>query len=962
MGRDLPRPLGPACNSSRLSNSFLGCPSSFIPFANKFPLTQKRLPAIYCTKGGDPVHGKERGGGRIIPPAVPRVLQQNVRSAKGGRGGVAPDHRSYTPEFFRPEGEVQNGNCPDSNSVNSKGGLVHFSRSKGCLFSGPHASPLVQVPSFRLGEEGLPVPDTLLRPVHCPSGFYSYFCSRGLLPPFKRHPSPEVSRRLASVSSFTQSVRNTQGGTFKSLFDSRHSSQSHKVTTYPNSSHYLSGYGNRLCSVPSYTFGQEKRKVLQTSKVVSRVKSANTVRMGFDPRPDVISHVLCKGRPAANEILAAVPEGGQGSRNGNGLEVQGPSGLQGGYPVVVRTQENIRGDLPGPAPSVNLLGNRCFIERLGGSCPDFGRFGLMDRRRETPSHKLLGDKGSTQCIDGLLGSRSGTDSGPSGGQCDSPSLSESRGRDKVHYLPSGSSESPVVGREESGNPSPPVYPGGKECDRRFSVEERGISCSGVVSEYRGMQENMEPVGSPKDRCFRHQGQQTSPGLFLPPTRSPGQGNRCLSSGMEQSVPLFVPSDQDCPQGIDKICPVNGGQRNSGSPLLATTSMVRGPSTSSVRSPKEAPSVAKSSNTNSRRKKVPPRKFYEFTRVEALQYLLGKRKISRKSASLMAKYTRESTQSIYQAKWTRFQDWCRQRKIDPLYTPIPDLIDFFVFLKKQRGLSVSAIEGYRAALTPLFSLNNHKIENSVELNLLFKSFKRSGVRERIRPPHWDINVVLLSLKVAPFEPFREAPLKEMTMKTLFLVALATANRVGEIQALSDQVGFLRDGSVVLSFSSTFLAKTESVSHPVNRDFKIPPLSSITDDRDELLLCPVRAIKYYLKLSACQGRAKSLFVSPRDPTRALSKNACSSFLRGVIRGAYKDVSDRSISLSRVNAHELRGVATSIRYRYNVSHIHLIKSAYWRSNSVFCSCYLRDVAHKYTDISALGPLVVAQGVVQP
>ena len=27
-----------------------------------------------------------------------------------------------------------------------------------------------------------------------------------------------------------------------------------------------------------------------------------------------------------------------------------------------------------------------------------------------------------------------------------------------------------------------------------------------------------------------------------------------------------------------------------------------------------------------------------------------------------------------------------------------------------------------------------------------------------------------------------------------------------------------------------------------------------------------------------------------------------------------------------------------------------------------YLRDIAHKYTDISALGPLVVAQGVVQP
>ena len=212
--------------------------------------------------------------------------------------------------------------------------------------------------------------------------------------------------------------------------------------------------------------------------------------------------------------------------------------------------------------------------------------------------------------------------------------------------------------------------------------------------------------------------------------------------------------------------------------------------------------------------MPPRKFYEFTRVEALQYLLGKRRVSRESAKLMAEYTRSSTRSLYQAKWARYQDWCRQGKVDPLYPSIPDLIDFFVFLRKQQKLSVSAILGYRAALAPLLKLHDQKFENSVELGLLFKSFKKSGERERIRPPHWDVNVVLLSLKVAPFEPLRNAPLKEMTMKTLFLVALATANRVGELQALSDQVGFSHDGSVLLSFSSTFLAKAETISHVTN----------------------------------------------------------------------------------------------------------------------------------------------------
>ena len=278
------------------------------------------------------------------------------------------------------------------------------------------------------------------------------------------------------------------------------------------------------------------------------------------------------------------------------------------------------------------------------------------------------------------------------------------------------------------------------------------------------------------------------------------------------------------------------------------------------------------------------------------------------------------------------------------------------------MSVSAIQGYRAALGPIFLITNPKWQDSVELNLLFKAFKKASAREGVRPPHWDINVVLLSLRLAPFEPIRYANLKEATMKTIFLVALATANRVGELQALSDQVGYARDGSLLLSFSPDFLAKTESDSHPVNREFKIPPLSSLTDDKEELLLCPVRAIRNYLKLSAGKGRAKSLFVSPRDITRPLSKNACSKFLREVIWKAYGKVSEGTASLTRVNAHEVRAVATSIRFRYNLSQVKIIKAAYWRSNTIFCSCYLRDIAHKYTDVSALGPLVVAQGVVQP
>ena len=220
---------------------------------------------------------------------------------------------------------------------------------------------------------------------------------------------------------------------------------------------------------------------------------------------------------------------------------------------------------------------------------------------------------------------------------------------------------------------------------------------------------------------------------------------------------------------------------------------------------------------------------------------------------------------------------------------------------------------------------------LEMDLLFKALKKSALREINRPPHWDVNVVLFSLKFRPYEPLSAEGLKEFTMKTLFLIALATAHRIGELNALSNNVGFKKDGSAILHFSHEFIAKTQSRTRPVAREFIIPALSSITSDKDELLLCPVRALKLYLKVTRFENRASRLFVSPRDFTRPLSKNAISFFLRSVIKDAYANIPEAWVKISRINAHEIRAVATSLRFKYNMDHVDFIKSGYWHSNSI-------------------------------
>ena len=47
------------------------------------------------------------------------------------------------------------------------------------------------------------------------------------------------------------------------------------------------------------------------------------------------------------------------------------------------------------------------------------------------------------------------------------------------------------------------------------------------------------------------------------------------------------------------------------------------------------------------------------------------------------------------------------------------------------------------------------------------------RPRLTPvlPQWDLGIVLEALSKRPYEPLREASLKHLTLKTVFLLAMA-----------------------------------------------------------------------------------------------------------------------------------------------------------------------------------------------
>ena len=124
----------------------------------------------------------------------------------------------------------------------------------------------------------------------------------------------------------------------------------------------------------------------------------------------------------------------------------------------------------------------------------------------------------------------------------------------------------------------------------------------------------------------------------------------------------------------------------------------------------------------------------------------------------------------------------------------------------------------------------------------------------------------------------------------------------------------------------------------------------------MLCHVRAVHIYLsRTKSAVSRASSLFVSSHSPSRQISKNAISYFLREVISGA--GAIHEGVAPS-VRAHSIHGISTSVVFMQNWSVSKVLEAASWRSNSVFASFYLRDV---FEGLRSRDPIVAAGSVLQ-
>ena len=139
----------------------------------------------------------------------------------------------------------------------------------------------------------------------------------------------------------------------------------------------------------------------------------------------------------------------------------------------------------------------------------------------------------------------------------------------------------------------------------------------------------------------------------------------------------------------------------------------------------------------------------------------------------------------------FKKWCFSNQVDFRAPAVKSIADFLMYLFQDRMLQ--PIDSYRSAITDKLGKLPINISKDENLTHLLDSFHRDSPKGQRGSPSWNLSLALQQLTKAPFEPLKEASLKHLTFKTVFLLAL----RLGKNTEVRFMVGRTKTSDISLT---------------------------------------------------------------------------------------------------------------------------------------------------------------------
>ena len=903
-----------------------------------------------CCSGGGHLSPRGQGCCGACSSPFSGLLQPSVRRVED-LGVLASSHRPLPSQSLCGRVSLSDGDHSVCAPVGTSVGLDGLHRSPGSVSAGADPSFLSSPSTLRLPRPGVPVQGSLLRPFHSSAGLHQGHGSCFRHSPLYGYPHAAVPRRLARPVFLSGLPCQGSSDRPQSLSRVGDCCQSPEIQpcAFPDSA--VSGCRERLNIFQGFSVAGSNLQAAVNCRRISVLRLASHEFMALAAGRAFFAGSPGAWRASEDEVSPALPPPFLGSVGSSGFSTS-VAGLSSGPPVVAPPSSPLfRGvslpSVPRPTLLVRRLGRG-----LGGASRSSGRFGPVGLKSGRFVYKRKGTVGRP--------SRSSPVPVISTGH-DGRSLLRQHHCSGVSPQGGGHEVSPpqLLGSGDLALDGVPLHPPGSaissglsECPRGRSVSPSPAPSFRVVAQH-GRVSIFEKTLAGPNRLICDLRQSPLFNLLLSSPRSDVSRHGRVPAVLGRSPGLCVSSCVSHTQSSSQAPGVlRDGAHAGGSPLgpapvvRGSAPAVAGLSCSSA-FPARPPAPASISSS------LPGSPSAQASCLATLQRFTRAAGFSSAVAEQSSLARRPSSRALYQHRWSIYRSWCHDHGHSVSRPTLAKVANFLYWLRFTRGLSVSSLRGYRSALSAVFRFHLPSLSSDPVIQDLLRSFRLSSAERVMRPPAWDLSKVLQYLVTSAFEPLSRASFRALTLKTLFLLALATAKRVGELQALSSLVTFV-GADACLSYIPQFVAKSESLTRSIPRSFLVKSLADFAAGLDtDLLLCPVRALRLYLPRarSLSPGRHR-LFVSPRRPSRAMSKNAVSFFLREVISAA----GAARPHVGSLRAHDVRSVSTSVAFHRNWSVSSVLESATWASSSVFSSFYLRDIQHEFDGLLSLGPFVAA------
>ena len=477
-------------------------------------------------------------------------------------------------------------------------------------------------------------------------------------------------------------------------------------------------------------------------------------------------------------------------------------------------------------------------------------------------------------------------------------------------------ENPVLVHQETGNSQGTSHPRPAERDSRQAIQTWPYHSNRVVPSPRNVSSYMLPVAPAPSGLVCHQIQQQTPTVRFTGSRSPGLGSRCTLSVLGKSGPICLPTSSHLGQSGGEVTGLPLQQDHSDCTRVAKHALVLRSSGNVQSEPPVAAQPAQSGISTIQPDPAEEPVKPEPTCLAHRATTIKEQGFSEAVAAQIEAPQRGSTRSVYEAKWTIFTKWCLSNQVDFRAPPLKAIADFLLHLFQDRKLQPGTIDGYRSAIADKLGNSTINVSKYENLTRLLDSFYRDRPKGRRGIPSWNLSLVLHQLTQATFEPLKEASLKHLTFKTVFLLALGSGKRRSEIHAwLHKNIRHQLDWSKVSLYpspsflSNNYLAKEgpDSVA-PVVIPALVPTLDkSLRGDRS---LCPVRALRYYLDRTSDLRQNKELvFVSFKKGFDIdITPATISSWIKQSVILCYELSDQEALTLHQVKAHDVRAFAAS------------------------------------------------------